>query len=209
MPESEAAVSLAICGAKLADGLCQSSPEPGKRRCFSHGGAPRSGAPKGNANALKHGYCSGALWRSGLGIRRRLKDLTPYERNRLRWLRQQARARIAGGESPLSHIAQDIKKRWDGQILYRALRKTLKVYEEQILNERVYAGDWARVLGEFDMLRSICGDASSFDSMDSLADEVLRLVVAVTRRQCSVEYRVAWWNMCSSIFSYLFGDAES
>jgi glucans biosynthesis protein len=28
----------------------------GKKRCRMHGGAPGSGAPKGNKNALKHGY---------------------------------------------------------------------------------------------------------------------------------------------------------
>jgi hypothetical protein len=27
----------------------------GKKRCRMHGGAPGSGAPKGNSNALKHG----------------------------------------------------------------------------------------------------------------------------------------------------------
>jgi uncharacterized protein YjcR len=27
----------------------------GKKRCWMHGGAPGSGAPRGNNNALKHG----------------------------------------------------------------------------------------------------------------------------------------------------------
>jgi predicted transcriptional regulator len=44
------------CGARLrSGGLCEARPACGKTRCRSHGGAPGSGAPKGNRNALKHG----------------------------------------------------------------------------------------------------------------------------------------------------------
>jgi hypothetical protein len=46
----------AICGARLRDGsLCPRPPVEGRRRCRSHGCAPRTGAPKGNRNALKDG----------------------------------------------------------------------------------------------------------------------------------------------------------
>jgi hypothetical protein len=34
---------------------CRSLPVQGKRRCRMHGGAPGSGAPAGNRNALRHG----------------------------------------------------------------------------------------------------------------------------------------------------------
>lgn len=48
--------SNARCGAKTRTGKsCNSHPVRGKRRCRMHGGAPGSGAPKGNKNALKHG----------------------------------------------------------------------------------------------------------------------------------------------------------
>src|SRR5215510_13460555 len=44
------------CGACLRDGsLCARPPVEGRRRCRSHGCAPRTGAPAGNRNALKHG----------------------------------------------------------------------------------------------------------------------------------------------------------
>ncbi len=51
------------CGAKTRRGTpCQSPAVSGKRRCRMHGGAPGSGAPKGNKNALKHGlYTKEAL----------------------------------------------------------------------------------------------------------------------------------------------------
>jgi glucans biosynthesis protein len=49
------------CGARLRDGaLCARPPVEGRRRCRSHGCAPRTGAPKGNRNALKHGCFSAA-----------------------------------------------------------------------------------------------------------------------------------------------------
>jgi hypothetical protein len=44
------------CGAKTRSGKpCRSPAVSGKRRCRMHGGAPGSGAPRGNKNALKHG----------------------------------------------------------------------------------------------------------------------------------------------------------
>ncbi len=44
------------CGAMTRTGrLCQAPAVHGKGRCRMHGGAPGSGAPKGNSNALKHG----------------------------------------------------------------------------------------------------------------------------------------------------------
>jgi hypothetical protein len=44
------------CGAKTRSGRpCKSPSVRGKKRCRMHGGAPGSGAPRGNKNALKHG----------------------------------------------------------------------------------------------------------------------------------------------------------
>jgi len=52
-----AAPAEARCGARLRrGGRCPLRPSPGKRRCFQHGGARGIGAPKGNDNALKHGF---------------------------------------------------------------------------------------------------------------------------------------------------------
>jgi hypothetical protein len=57
------------CGAQTRTGYpCRSPAVRGKRRCRMHGGAPRSGAPIGNKNALRHGhYTAEAIaWRRGL-----------------------------------------------------------------------------------------------------------------------------------------------
>ena len=44
------------CGARIrAGGSCRSPAVRGKRRCRMHGGAPGSGAPRGNQNARQHG----------------------------------------------------------------------------------------------------------------------------------------------------------
>jgi glucans biosynthesis protein len=54
--ESAAATPPDRCGARQrGGGTCARSPEPGKRRCRRHGGAPGNGAPAGNRNALKDG----------------------------------------------------------------------------------------------------------------------------------------------------------
>jgi hypothetical protein len=48
------------CGAKTrCGGSCRSPAVRGKRRCRMHGGAPGSGAPKGNQNAHRHGLFTG------------------------------------------------------------------------------------------------------------------------------------------------------
>ena len=45
------------CGARTRSGRpCQSPAVRNRRRCRMHGGAPGSGAPMGNQNALKHGH---------------------------------------------------------------------------------------------------------------------------------------------------------
>jgi glucans biosynthesis protein len=44
------------CGARIRSGKpCRAPAVNGKKRCRMHGGAPGSGAPYGNQNALKHG----------------------------------------------------------------------------------------------------------------------------------------------------------
>ena len=49
-------LSSARCGARTrSGGSCRSPAVGGRKRCRMHGGAPGSGAPRGNENALKHG----------------------------------------------------------------------------------------------------------------------------------------------------------
>jgi hypothetical protein len=60
------------CGARTrAGGSCRSPAVSGMNRCRMHGGAPGSGAPLGNKNALKHGLYT----REAKAERRRVRTL--------------------------------------------------------------------------------------------------------------------------------------
>lgn len=49
------------CGARMRrGGRCLRAALPGRSRCAWHGGHARSGAPRGNRNAVKHGFCTAA-----------------------------------------------------------------------------------------------------------------------------------------------------
>jgi hypothetical protein len=60
------------CGAKTRSGKpCRAPAVTVKKRCRMHGGAPASGAPRDNKNALKHGLYT----REAIEERRRLRML--------------------------------------------------------------------------------------------------------------------------------------
>jgi uncharacterized protein YjcR len=60
------------CGAKSRSGKpCRSPAVGGKKSCRMDGGAPGSGAPRGNKNALKHGRYT----REAIEERRQLRAL--------------------------------------------------------------------------------------------------------------------------------------
>ena len=68
------------CGAKTRSGKpCRSPAVNGKNRCRMHGGAPGSGAPRGNKNALKHGRYT----REAIEERRSLQGLIRQSRKLL------------------------------------------------------------------------------------------------------------------------------
>jgi uncharacterized protein YjcR len=68
------------CGAKTRFGEpCQSPAVQGKKRCRMHGGAPGSGAPRGNKNALKHGQYT----REAIAERRKVSELMRQSRKLL------------------------------------------------------------------------------------------------------------------------------
>jgi glucans biosynthesis protein len=56
-PMREGATGAPRCGARTRAGRpCRNRPVTGRSRCRMHGGAEGSGAPRGNRNAVKHGY---------------------------------------------------------------------------------------------------------------------------------------------------------
>ena len=68
------------CGAKTRSGKpCKSPAVAGKKRCRMHGGAPGSGAPRGNKNALKNGLYT----REAIEERRQLRAFMRQSRKLL------------------------------------------------------------------------------------------------------------------------------
>ncbi|MGH9551670.1 MAG: HGGxSTG domain-containing protein [Terriglobales bacterium] len=63
------------CGARTrGGGRCLSPAVRGKQRCRMHGGAPGSGAPAGNKNALTHGAYTKVAIERRADIRKLVKE---------------------------------------------------------------------------------------------------------------------------------------
>ena len=63
------------CGARTRRGRpCKSPAVLGKKRCRMHGGAPGSGAPEGNQNALKHGLYTAKAIQERKSLRQLIRD---------------------------------------------------------------------------------------------------------------------------------------
>jgi hypothetical protein len=68
------------CGAKTRSGRpCRSPSVHGRKRCRMHGGAPGSGAPRGNKNALKHGLYT----REAIAEHKHIRELVGHSRKLL------------------------------------------------------------------------------------------------------------------------------
>jgi hypothetical protein len=83
------------CGARTRSGQpCRAPAVNGKKRCRMHGGAPGSGAPHGNQNALKHGrYTRKAIARDR-EARRQLREARRQLRDAERLIRELSRGRL-------------------------------------------------------------------------------------------------------------------
>ena len=76
-PNTGAMLSSRRCGAKTRSGApCRAPAARGKKRCRMHGGAPGTGAPRGNKNAQTHGRFT----REAIEERRRLQALLRQSR---------------------------------------------------------------------------------------------------------------------------------
>ena len=67
------------CGAMTRRGTsCAGPAVTGRRRCRMHGGAKGSGAPGGNANALKHGRFTRETLERTRALRHLMRDATAF-----------------------------------------------------------------------------------------------------------------------------------
>lgn len=81
----------AYCNAQTVLGPCLAQPVEGKTRCFRHGGAPRSGAPKGSQNAYKHGYYTREDKDERRELNRRIRELNESKKALKDLMRKQRR----------------------------------------------------------------------------------------------------------------------
>ena len=78
------------CGAATRLGKpCRAPSVRGKKRCRMHGGAPGSGAPRGNKNALKDGLYT----REALEDRRQMREMLRQARSHIQEMGRSARRR--------------------------------------------------------------------------------------------------------------------
>jgi hypothetical protein len=78
-PTEPVGLSLSVSDAPHPRGnLCQRPAMKGKARCNLHGGAPGSGAPRGNRNALKHGHYSAAAVEARRMVRALLRSAREF-----------------------------------------------------------------------------------------------------------------------------------
>lgn len=123
-----------VCRAHMRGGApCDQPAEPGKRVCYTHGGAPGSGAPKGNQNGLKHGLYSRM---ASAEARQRIEELLTVEglENEIAYLRARVEKLIEDGadtgaiDRGLEMLARLTKAQ-------SAISKPKKVNQSEILAE--------------------------------------------------------------------------
>ena len=101
------------CGARTRSGDPRDrAAEPGRRRCRLHGGAPGSGAPRGNANARRHGrYSAQSREIRALGrLQNRVADHARAQLAGLNALAYNDDRRIEIAEKPVAQCMQRLVK---------------------------------------------------------------------------------------------------
>jgi hypothetical protein len=92
------------CGARTRDGhACRSPAVRGKNRCRMHGGAPGSGAPRRNKNALKSGFYT----REEIEQRRRIQHLIRQSRKFLSQFDERLTRKVSDNNPPLKDQTDD------------------------------------------------------------------------------------------------------
>jgi hypothetical protein len=200
-----------ICGARLrAGGVCQAKAVVGKRRCHAHGGAPRSGAPKGNRNALRHGHyaCGPELPQ----LYKFVRGNSAAERKRARErglaievLKRDAEA-IARGETARWTLADPAQDRSTIAAFVRGLSEMKDIILQQMHEGVGFRGDG----GRHDALCAILRDPSFHHSSISLLVKVCAVFRDIgdgtrtrDRPRRAVDDVVGWRAICVELHQAL------
>jgi len=190
-------VTTETCGAKLRDGTpCQAPLSEGKARCFNHGGAPRSGAPKGNSNSLKDGtYADGGMRKP----RRRAGDEEGM-RQIAQWALFQPVMPTVGSPAEQKHgqtLAESLRN------LALTLRLTLR--QKRRLHRTIYSATLAR----HHVLERVLAEPSCFNREMAYRVRVACVFMArmaarskfkSVRDVDPLDYSEAWARFCAEIF---------
>lgn len=198
-------VTSKICGAKLRDGtLCAALTSAGVARCFKHGGAPRSGAPKGNNNAVKHGaYADSGECKP---LRRRRDEST---------MRQLAQWALF---NPVNATVASPAEQRRGLALAESFRR-LAIHLSRKLHQPSHRTTYSTLLARRDVLDLLLTAPSCFDSEFAYQCRVAgilqtrfkaRASLGVVRSIDRLDYSWAWADFCAEIFwaNWREGDDE-
>jgi hypothetical protein len=186
-------VASETCGAKLRDGsFCPAFVVDGAARCFKHGGAPRSGAPKGNSNALKHGARADGDARKP---RRRRSDEAG-----MRELAQWALFR------PREAMAASASEEQGGQVLAETLREVATDLNRRLRQgQRLGRTTYSAFLAQRDVLERLLAAPSCFVSTLAFRCRVACTFMARFEARAKLSaatsvdvlgYSEAWANLC-------------
>ena len=194
-----------VCRAeKYRGGICIAAPTSGKKRCHAHGGAPRTGAPRGNGNALTHGGYRHGLWRLDKAVRKHLREMTAEERERVPHLRRDARAIAAGQARAANPAAAVLARTWDGKQVRGGLLSLKSPLEARLL-KIVATGNAVeqRDLVAIDVLHLLCRDTLAFASLERFADKVCQLFLAIDAGNWRGRdgYYIEWRNFCAELYA--------
>ena len=207
-----------VCGAKLrTGGLCQSAPVAGKGRCHSHGGAPRSGSPKGNLNALTHGGYVGGRNRLDAFERKHFRSLSAVERGRIPRLERDALALAQSGARPANPLMARLG--WNGartlKVLRRATRKLEADFDGAGKHGPAYCDE---LLATRNLYHLLCQEPSRFKSAERFADAVCQAFLHLDQQGWPLRrahtsdatlYYLAWRRACSELYEWVCPDEDS
>jgi hypothetical protein len=184
---------------------------PGKTRCHAQGGAPRSGAPKGNRNAVKHGrYVGGRVAVYAKRKAERQQCCAGPIRRLERALAQRARGRPprckeTGG--PVYPVWEAVRER-------KSLVRQMKVLERGLnrkgpITGSAFSGTYACYLA----LKILCAERPSFASRQALIDEICSVASLGYDEEwlgnrrgitCMTSFIFNWRRFCATLYEVYF-----
>jgi glucans biosynthesis protein len=196
------------CGARTRDGgVCRKPPTEGKSRCFSHGGGPRSGAPRGNKNARKSGrYVDGG------DTRRTLRKTTKPLRDMQKLAHATLGAPVAAGQTTWSPRLLEVVRN-------EVLREATKAEADLLRRRPRDTPAYHSALAARDALRLLCQERGCFASERSFKYAVCRTFLAIEQGRWSScppmalresSYHIAWRVFCTDLYdSFRWSDKKS